>query len=50
MKDKDEIIKDAHKHLSEGKIDDAIAEYLKILPYSVDGSIQNTIGNIDITL
>jgi tetratricopeptide (TPR) repeat protein len=46
VKDKDEIIKAAYKHTSQGNIDDAIAEYLKILPYSVEGNIHNIIGDL----
>ena len=46
MKDRDEIIKAAHKHALKGNIDNAIAEYLKILPYSVDGNIHNIIGDL----
>jgi tetratricopeptide (TPR) repeat protein len=46
MKNRDEIIQAAHKHKLQGNIDDAIAEYLKILPYSVEGNIHNIIGDL----
>ncbi len=46
MIDRDEIIKAAHQYPSMGRIDDAIAEYRKILPYSVDGIIHNIIGDL----
>lgn len=46
MKDRDEIIKAAHKYAQKGQINDAIAEYLKILPYSMDGNIRNVIGDL----
>jgi tetratricopeptide (TPR) repeat protein len=46
VKDKDEIFKAAHQYVSMGRIDDAIDEYRKILPYSVDGNIHNIIGDL----
>jgi len=46
VEDRDEIIKAAHQYASKGQINDAIAEYLKILPYSVDGNIRNVIGDL----
>ncbi|UCH81583.1 MAG: hypothetical protein JSW20_02930 [Nitrospiraceae bacterium] len=46
MIDRDEIINEAYKYISKGQIDDAIKEYLKILPYSNDGNIHNTIGDL----
>ncbi len=46
VKHRDEILKAAHQYAINGQFDDAISEYLKILPSSVGGKIQNILGDL----
>ncbi|UCH45056.1 MAG: tetratricopeptide repeat protein [Nitrospiraceae bacterium] len=44
--DKNAIINAAQKYASQGKLDEAIAEWSKLLSVSKDGNIYNTIGDL----